>query len=54
MLENFDLSEILTALMGVGTAVVVLGSVISRYTKTPKDDEFFEKMKKAFFFKKIE
>ena len=52
-MENLDLGELLTAIGGLGAAIVTLGAIISRFTKTPKDDVFFDKMKAALFLKKL-
>ena len=53
-MENVDISELLSALGGLATAVVVLGVVISRFTKGDGDDKFFARLAKAIGLKKSE
>lgn len=50
-MDNFQ--DIVQAGAALVTAVIGLGVVISRYTKTDKDDAFFGRLAAAFFFKKV-
>lgn len=51
-MDNFQ--DIVQAGTAFVAAVIGLGVVISRYTKTSKDDAFFGRLAAAFFLKKVE
>lgn len=52
-MENVDFSELMTTALFALGGIVALGTLISRYTKTPKDDAFFARVGAALnFFKK--
>lgn len=51
---GFDYNEALTLLVGLVTSVVLVGAFISRFTKTPRDDEFFARLKSVLSFKSKE
>lgn len=43
-MDNMDASQILTAVGQVFGGIVVLGVIISRWTKTDSDDKFFGRL----------
>lgn len=47
-MENFDLSEALVVVGGVGAAIITAGVFFSRFTKTDKDDKFFARLAEVF------
>lgn len=50
-MEGFNFNEFVTAgTMALG-GIALLGLLISQYTKTPKDDAFFERLAKALNLK---
>lgn len=48
---EFDFNEAFGLVFGLATSCVLLGAFISRFTKTEKDDEIFERLKKALGIK---
>lgn len=53
-LSNLDsFGEYGVAAMAVLTAVTVVGKIVSRFTKTPKDDAFFERIGAAIGLKSL-
>lgn len=43
-----NLNNMGSAMGGIALAIIVLGKIFSRLTKTTKDDEFFEKAGETF------
>lgn len=49
-MDGSDLTQLLTALGTLGAAIIAVGTIIARFTKTPKDDAFWARV--AGIFKK--
>jgi len=47
-MDNFDMNGAIGALTGIFTGIVALGVIISRFTKTDKDDKFFARLLGVF------
>lgn len=46
-MENISITDIITAVGGLFTALLAIGAIIVKLTPTKKDDEVFEKVEGA-------